>query len=221
MKLTQKTSLEENQTTLKMSDAPAESPAVGAEGDEVVVEDTPGYKKPAPRALSEIVGADKDDEALEKYKRDLLGDISEVAIVDEANPSRVIIKKMELVTDEKDSLAIDLTLPREEIKKVNFSVKEGISYRIRISFNVQREIVTGLKYVHAVKKMGVRVENETYMVGSYGPKMEMHEYMTPFDEMPTGMLARGKYKVISLFTDDDGHEHLKWEWGFELKKDWD
>ena len=26
----------------------------GAEGDDVVVEDTPGYKKPAPRALSEV-----------------------------------------------------------------------------------------------------------------------------------------------------------------------
>ena len=34
----------------------------------------------------QIVGADKDDEALEKYKRDLLGDVSNVAIVDEANP---------------------------------------------------------------------------------------------------------------------------------------
>ena len=64
-------------------------------------------------------------------------------------------------------------------------------HRIRISFNVQREIVTGLKYVHAVKKMGVRVENETYMVGSYGPKLEMHEYTTPFDEMPKGMVYRG------------------------------
>ena len=59
---------------------------------------------------------------------------------------------------------------------------------------MQREIVTGLKYVHAVKKMGVRVENETYMVGSYGPKLEVYEFMTPFDEMPSGMLARGKIK---------------------------
>jgi Rho GDP-dissociation inhibitor len=198
-----------------------EETAVGAEGDEVLIENTPGYKTPAQRALSEIMGSDKDDEALEKYKRDLLGDVSKVAIVDETNPSCVIIKKMELVSDQKDGLAIDLTLPKEEIKKVNFSVKEGIQYRIRISFNVQREIVTGLKYVHAVKKMGVRVENETYMVGSYGPKLEMYEYMTPLDEMPTGMMTRGKYKVISLFTDDDGHEHLKWEWGFELKKDWE
>jgi hypothetical protein len=26
--------------------------------------------------------------------------------------------------------------------------------------------------------------------------------------------------VQSLFTDDDRHEHLKWEWSFEIKKDW-
>lgn len=193
----------------------------GAEGDELKAEMTPGYKPPAQRCLSQIVGADKDDESLEKYKRDLLGDVSSVAFVDEGNPSCVIIKKMELLCDEKSGLAIDLTASKEEIKKVNFSVKEGISYRIRISFNVQREIVTGLKYVQAVKKMGIKLDNETYMVGSYGPKLEMYEYTTPVDEMPQGMMARGKYKVISLFTDDDGHEHLKWEWGFELKKDWE
>jgi len=201
--------------------ADTEETPVGADGDDVVVQNTENYKIPAPKALAEIVGADKDDEALEKYKRDLLGDVSTVAIVDDADPRCVIIKKMELVMEGREGFCFDLTLPKDEIKKVNFSVKEGIQYRIRISFNVQREIVTGLKYVHAVKKMGVRVENETYMVGSYGPKMELYEYMTPFDDMPTGMLARGKYKVISLFTDDDGHEHLKWEWGFELKSKWE
>ena len=37
----------------------------------------------------QIVGADKDDEALEKYKRDLLGDVSTVAIVDDADPRSV------------------------------------------------------------------------------------------------------------------------------------
>lgn len=34
------------------------------------------------------------------------------------------------------------------------------------------------------------------------------------------MLARGSYSVTSLFTDDDKNEHLKWEWAFEIKKDW-
>jgi len=36
----------------------------------------------------------------------------------------------------------------------------------------------------------------------------------------TGLLARGSYSVKSLFTDDDKNEHLKWEWAFDLKKDW-
>ena len=39
--------------------------------------------------------------------------------------------------------------------------------------------------------------------------------------MPSGMLYRDKYRVKSLFTDDDKHAHLKFEWYFEVKKDWD
>lgn len=198
-----------------------DSSAVGAEGDDVVPDLTPGYRPPARRLLSQIVDADKDDESLEKYKRDLLGDFSAVIVVDGANPNNVIIRKMELLTIEKKDLCIDLTASKDEIDQINFTLKEGVSYRIRISFHIQREIVTGLKYVHAVKKMGVKVENETYMCGSYAPKTEIQEFMTPKEEMPSGIMARGKYKVISLFTDDDKNEHLKWEWGFEIKDDWD
>ncbi len=58
------------------------------------------------------------------------------------------------------------------------------------------------------------------MVGSYGPKAEPHTYVTPVDEAPKGMLARGDYKVKSKFLDDDKNIHLQWEWSFEIKKDW-
>lgn len=60
----------------------------------------------------------------------------------------------------------------------------------------------------------------TQMVGSYPPKKEIQSYTTPFEEAPSGMMARGTYSVTSLFTDDDKNEHLKWEWSFEIKKDW-
>ena len=40
---------------------------------------------------------------------------------------------MELVTDEKEALSIDLTQAKEEIKKVNFSIKEGIQYRYELT----------------------------------------------------------------------------------------
>ena len=35
-------------------ESPKVETAPGAEGDDVLIEDTPGYKKPAPRALSEV-----------------------------------------------------------------------------------------------------------------------------------------------------------------------
>jgi len=65
------------------------------------------------------------------------------------------------------------------------------------------------------------VDSTKYMVGSYGPKQEVQSYTTPVEEAPSGMLARGSYTVKSLFTDDDKHEHLKWEWTLEIKKDWE
>lgn len=58
------------------------------------------------------------------------------------------------------------------------------------------------------------------MMGSYGPKSELHSYNTAQETAPSGMLYRGDYKVHSLFTDDDKNKHLEWEWMFEIKKDW-
>lgn len=36
-----------------------------------------------------------------------------------------------------------------------FTIKEGVQYKIRIDFIVQREIVHGLKYVQKTHRMGV------------------------------------------------------------------
>lgn len=60
----------------------------------------------------------------------------------------------------------------------------------------------------------------THMVGSYAPKEDVQSYTTPMEDAPSGMIARGHYTVKSLFTDDDNNEHLKWEWSFNIKKDW-
>ncbi len=50
------------------------------------------------------------------------------------------------------------------------------------------------------------------MLGSYGPKAESQSAMTPLEEAPSGMLARGTYTVKSKFIDDDNESHLAWEW---------
>jgi len=69
-------------------------------------------------------------------------------------------------------------------------IKEGVSFRIRIDFVVQREIVTGLKYVQRTSRMGVTVDKLTHMVGSYAPKTELQSYTTPSEDAPQGMTGR-------------------------------
>ena len=59
------------------------------------------------------------------------------------------------------------------------------------------------------------------MIGSYGPKAEPQSYLTPSEQAPKGMIARGHYTVKSRFIDDDKRTHLEWEWSFAIKKDWD
>lgn len=60
----------------------------------------------------------------------------------------------------------------------------------------------------------------TQMVGSYPPKTEIQSYTTPFEEAPSGIMARGTYNVVSRFCDDDKHEHFKWQWNLEIKENW-
>lgn len=40
------------------------------------------------------------------------------------------------------------------------------------------------------------------------------------DEAPSGMMARGHYEAVSKFVDDDDVTHLKFEWSFDIAKDW-
>lgn len=180
------------------------------------------YKPPPEKTIEEIVAADQDDESLRKYKEALLGEAKEGKIIVEADDERkVLVKRLVLCVPERADVELDLTSDLSQLKKQVFVIKEGVSYRIRIDFIVQREIVHGLKYIQKTHRLGVPVDKMTHMVGSYAPKNELQSYKTPPEDAPSGMVARGKYSVHSLFTDDDNHEHLKWEWTFEIKKNWD
>lgn len=65
------------------------------------------------------------------------------------------------------------------------------------------------------------VDRDVFMVGSYAPRAEEYEVVTPAEEAPRGWLARGSYRVRSFVTDDDKTEHLSWEWGLCIKKAWE
>jgi len=185
-------------------------------------EEVTNYKPPPEKSLNEMVQQDQDDESLRKYKELLLGESTAgAAIVEPDNDKRVLVRRLALVVDDREDHVLDLTGDLTALKDKSFTIKEGISYNIRIDFHVQREIVTGLKYVQRTYRKGIQVDKMSHMVGSYAPKMEIQSYTTPVEDAPSGLISRGHYNVKSLFTDDDQNEHLKWEWSFDIKKDWD
>ena len=207
-------------------------------------EDSPlNYRPPPEKSLKEIVEADQEDDSLRKYKEALLGQAAKAEgalIVDQSDPRKVLVRSLALVVEGKPDTVLDLSEGKrwlmmqevgiitfvisgniDSLKKNPFVIKEGVQYRIRIDFHVQREIVTGLKYVQKIYRHGLQVEKMTEMMGSYPPQQALQTFTSPPEEMPCGLLSRGTYTVKSYFTDDDKAEHLKWEWSFELKKDWE
>jgi len=182
------------------------------------------YVPPAEKSMSTILQTDQEDESLRKYKEALLGANPSDSIMFPEDPRRVIVQKLGVTFEEPNAHAemiMDLSGPLDKLTKTPFVLKEGVRYRIKIYFYVQREIVTGLKYKHSSYRKGVKVDKTDLMVGSYGPKKELQSYTSPVEDAPSGMLARGTYTIKSLFTDDDKNEHLSWEWVIQIKKDWE
>lgn len=130
-----------------------------AEEDEQEVESR--YKPPPEKTIEEIVATDQEDESLRKYKEALLGQAKEgKIIVDEQDDRKVLVKKLVLVVTDRPDIELDLTGDLDKLKKQVYVIKEGVSYKIRIEFYVQREIVHGLKYVQKTYRLGVPGESD-------------------------------------------------------------
>ncbi|KAK6311924.1 rho GDP-dissociation inhibitor 1 isoform X1 [Coregonus clupeaformis] len=196
---------------------PEQLAAIAAANEEA--EGGVNYKPPAQKSLQEIQELDKDDESLRKYKEALLGNAAAAAV--DPNAPNVQVTRLTLMCETAPlPLTLDLQGDLESFKKQSFVLKEGVEYRIKISFKVNKEIVSGLKYAQQTYRKGVKVDKSDYMVGSYGPRPAEYEFLTPLEEAPKGMLARGTYNIKSKFTDDDKHDHLSWEWNLNIKKEW-
>jgi Rho GDP-dissociation inhibitor len=192
-------------------------------------EQTPGYKVAKKVDLGTILEMDNEDESLRKYKEALLGKAAlsgDIAPSDD--PRRVVITKMKVICKDRPAgdIVYDFTEKGSEskLKDQPFTLKEKCEYKIEVFFKVQHEIVSGLKLINLVYRKGVRVAKEEEMLGSFPPQLESHLVTLPrhgWETAPDGMLARGSYKGKHKFVDDDGHNHLEYEYTFAIKKDWD
>ncbi|KAI9179615.1 rho GDP dissociation inhibitor [Blastocladiella emersonii ATCC 22665] len=189
--------------------------------DELAPTQTAGYKAPAKKTVEELAQLDQEDESLRKWKESL-GIGASKAVNPSDDPRKVVVLALAMEVKDRDDVVLDLSTADnvEAVRKTVVSIKEGTEYRLKIRFRIQHDVVSGLKYLHVVKRKGIRVDRVEEMLGSYGPNAEIYEKKFHAEEAPSGMLARGLYEVRSKFVDDDNQVHLEWDWSFKISKDW-
>ena len=186
-----------------------------------------GYVVPAQQSMESIIQAGEgEDEAMRRYRASLLGAAaSSGSGMVAGDPRRVVITEMAiLVNGRDDPIIFDLT-DEAVLADLHVGLKEGCEYRTQLSFRVQNEIVSGLKYKSAVKRMGRAILKVDEMLGSYAPDpTKVNTVVFPrreWEQAPSGLVARATYAASSAFVDDDGTEHLTFDWKLTIKKDWD
>ncbi len=54
----------------------------------------------------------------------------------------------------------------DKLKEKPFTIKEGAQFRMKASFVVQHDVLSGLKYLQVVKRKGIRVGKDEEMIVS-------------------------------------------------------
>ena len=73
-------------------------------------------------------------------------------------PSRLILKRLILLPDDHAEISFDLQGNLDKFKDQVVTMKEGSSYRIKLEFYVQRDIISGLRLVQSSYKGPLRTD---------------------------------------------------------------
>ncbi|MES1918132.1 hypothetical protein MHBO_000148, partial [Bonamia ostreae] len=101
------------------------------------------------------------DESFQRYKERLIK--NENLIIDEKNPDSFILKKITIIVEDEEKFNF------EPSQKIHFILKEKSVYRIKIHYNVQRQIIDALCMETKIYRKGIKVLTNEDMIGSYAP----------------------------------------------------
>lgn len=195
--------------------------------DDLVPESVEGYTVGEKKTIDEYTKLDAEDESLAKWKASLGLSADSSAYPVKAGDKRTVVIVEMALTFPEDPKKESIVIPLEDAsgnsiaKDIKFTIAERSVYELQIKFRVQHEIITGLKYLHSVKKAGIRVDKLEEPLGSYAPNTKEKPYYEKSlgaVEAPLGMLARGSYSATTKFVDDDKTVHLSFPWSFQITK---
>ncbi|CAE6424255.1 unnamed protein product [Rhizoctonia solani] len=188
--------------------------------DDLAPTNTAGYKVTAKKTVDEYANLDANDESLARWKESL------GIKGGNGGPATFTITKLFLTSDtlpDGKAITLDLADPQamELAKKNPITIKEGVEYNVGVKFIIQNDVISGLRYIHIVKRAGLQVDKLEQMIGSYGPGAGEQSVTFMSEESPSGLIARsGTYHVRSRVYDDDQKIHADFEWTFKLAKEW-
>ncbi len=138
----------------------------------------PAYKVSDKVSMDKILAQDEADESLRKYKaslglttnvysrKEFCSKILLLCLINynhalaKDDPRRVVILELRVITENRPGGDIVYNLKdKDAVKKMKdtpFTLKEAANYKIKVTFRVQHEIVSGLKYANMVYRKGIR-----------------------------------------------------------------
>ncbi|KAF5810501.1 putative Rho protein GDP-dissociation inhibitor [Helianthus annuus] len=206
----------ENLSKIRVLDNDHDDDDVDVDDDEQHQE---GFSKFVPGPLlplKEQLDKDKDDESLRRWKEKLLGCV-EGDLNGEKDPE---VKFLSIGVISKDVGEITCPLPVKESQSGRplFTLREGVPYRLKLTFTVLHNIVSGLTCINTAWKGGIQVDRIKSMLGTFAPQKDAYVEMLDEETTPSGILARGIYTAKLRFEDDDKRCHLELDYSFEIKK---
>ncbi|KAG7989675.1 hypothetical protein I3843_03G250900 [Carya illinoinensis] len=155
-------------------------------------------------SLKEQIEKDKDDDSLRRWKEKLLGCL-ESDLNDQMEPE-VKFHSIGIISDEFGEITSPLPVDESRNGHVLFTLREGSQFRLKLTFSVLHNIVSGLTYSNTVWKGGVQVDQSEGMLGTFAPQPEPYVHTLDEETTPSGVLARGTYsaklKVLKMMTRD-------------------
>ncbi|XP_068668607.1 rho GDP-dissociation inhibitor 1-like [Aristolochia californica] len=168
--------------------------------------------------LKEQIEKDNEDESLRRWKEQLLGTV-DLKRIGGTLEAEVKILDISILSPSRPELPLPIPVA-PNVKGLWFTLKEGSRYKLKLTFCVSNNIVSGLKYSNTVWKTGVKVDSKKEMLGTFSPQLEAYVHELPEEVTPCGFFARGSYSARTKFLDDDNKCYLEVNYTFAIRKEW-